>query len=211
MRAWLPSRRSTAHQRGARVMRREGQVRSGSSTRICSWKGRYLWIGMPEGCCGASPAVPTTGAAGSASAATAGAEVIVESVIRGSFSLGCRSPGNASAAAGSRRSGPVAAAKQEQRSTHGRHGSTADGSDRPCSRYERRGAGPTSEPQPPQLLGIALPLLGDLDPQVQMDLAAQQAVDLGTGPRPDLPQPRAAPADDDPLLAVALDEQRRTH
>src|SRR5699024_4499201 len=77
--------------------------------------------------------------------------------------------------------------------------------------YERRGAGPTSEPQPPQLLGIALPLLGDLDPQVQMDLAAQQRVDLGTGPRPNLPQPRAAPADDDPLLAVALDEQRRTH
>src|SRR5699024_12062392 len=31
MRAWLPSRRSTAHQRGARVMRREGQVRSGRS------------------------------------------------------------------------------------------------------------------------------------------------------------------------------------
>jgi hypothetical protein len=26
-------------------------VRSGRSTRICSWNGRYLWVGMPEGCC----------------------------------------------------------------------------------------------------------------------------------------------------------------
>lgn len=39
MRAWLPSRRSTAHQRGACVMRFVGHVRSGSSTRSCSWYG----------------------------------------------------------------------------------------------------------------------------------------------------------------------------
>jgi hypothetical protein len=51
MRAWFPSRRSTAHQRGAVVMRFDGQVRSGRSTVNCSWYGRYLWIGMPEGCC----------------------------------------------------------------------------------------------------------------------------------------------------------------
>jgi hypothetical protein len=48
MSAWLPSRRSTAHQRGAVVMRFVGQVRSGRSTAICSWYGRYLWIGMAE-------------------------------------------------------------------------------------------------------------------------------------------------------------------
>jgi hypothetical protein len=30
-------------------MRLEGQVRSGRSTRICSWKGRYLWTGIEEG------------------------------------------------------------------------------------------------------------------------------------------------------------------
>src|SRR5690606_15751712 len=52
MRAWLPSRRSTAHQRGAVSMRLLGQVRSGRSTVICSWKGRYLCTGMPEGCWG---------------------------------------------------------------------------------------------------------------------------------------------------------------
>ena len=50
MRAWLPSRRSTAHHCGAFVMTLVGHVRSGSSTAICSWNGRYLWIGMPEGC-----------------------------------------------------------------------------------------------------------------------------------------------------------------
>src|SRR5690625_7095543 len=36
IRAWLPSRRSTAHQRGACVIRLVGHVRSGSSTLICS-------------------------------------------------------------------------------------------------------------------------------------------------------------------------------
>ena len=49
MSAWLPSRRSTAHQRGAFVMRASGHVRSGRWTAICSWYGRYLWTGMPEG------------------------------------------------------------------------------------------------------------------------------------------------------------------
>src|SRR5699024_11148280 len=78
MSAWLPSRRSTAHQRGARVMRRVGQVRSGSSTLICSWKGRYLCTGMPDGCWGASPEEPTTGTDGSPTAAISGAEPVVE-------------------------------------------------------------------------------------------------------------------------------------
>ena len=36
---------------GAFVICFVGQVRSGRSTLICSENGRYLWIGMPEGCC----------------------------------------------------------------------------------------------------------------------------------------------------------------
>ncbi len=41
IRAWLPSRRSTAHQRGAFVMRLSGQVRSGRSTgSTISWNAR---------------------------------------------------------------------------------------------------------------------------------------------------------------------------
>jgi hypothetical protein len=51
MRAWLPSRRSTAHHRGAAVMCLSGQVRSGSSTVNASWYGRYLWIGIAEAVC----------------------------------------------------------------------------------------------------------------------------------------------------------------
>ncbi len=50
--AWLPSRRSTAHQRGAVSIRLVGQVRSGSSTVSCSWYGWYLPVGMPEVCWG---------------------------------------------------------------------------------------------------------------------------------------------------------------
>src|SRR5450756_1666224 len=50
IRAWLPSRRSTAHHRGAWVIRRVGQVRSGSSMANWSWYGRYLWIGIGDGC-----------------------------------------------------------------------------------------------------------------------------------------------------------------
>src|SRR5665647_3256380 len=48
--AWLPSRRSTAHQRGAWVIRRWGQVRSGRSSISSSWYGRYLWIGIGDAC-----------------------------------------------------------------------------------------------------------------------------------------------------------------
>ena len=52
MRAWLPSRRSTAHQRGALSMRFVGHVRSGSSKGICSWNGTYFWNGIPDVCWG---------------------------------------------------------------------------------------------------------------------------------------------------------------
>ena len=41
-----------------------------------------------------------------------------------------------------------------------------------------------SEPEPAQLLGVALPLLGDLHPQVQVHLAADELVDLGAGAGP---------------------------
>src|SRR3954453_22039581 len=44
--AWLPSRRSTAHQRGATVVTFSGQGRSGSATGV---NGAYLPIGMPDG------------------------------------------------------------------------------------------------------------------------------------------------------------------
>src|SRR3954469_3566431 len=47
--AWLPSRRSTAHQRGATVVTVVGQVRSGSSIGV---NGVQRWIGIGEGCCG---------------------------------------------------------------------------------------------------------------------------------------------------------------
>src|SRR5450755_5081982 len=43
IRAWLPSRRSVESHRGALVMTRDGQVRSGRSTGV---HGLYLWIGM---------------------------------------------------------------------------------------------------------------------------------------------------------------------
>jgi hypothetical protein len=44
--AWLPSRRSTAHQRGARVTSRVGHCRSGSETSNCLLYGAYRWIGI---------------------------------------------------------------------------------------------------------------------------------------------------------------------
>ena len=50
-RAWLPSRRSTLHQRGARVRRASGHVRSGNSTGIV---GRYFEKGMGLGDWGAT-------------------------------------------------------------------------------------------------------------------------------------------------------------
>ncbi|MNT51734.1 hypothetical protein D3C72_1887170 [compost metagenome] len=43
IRAWLPSRRSVLIQRGARVMVRAGQVRSGMSTVAAGW---YLVAGL---------------------------------------------------------------------------------------------------------------------------------------------------------------------
>src|ERR1700759_5064837 len=42
-----------------------------------------------------------------------------------------------------------------------------------------RSAVGVSEPQPAQLFGVALPVLRDLDPQVQIHLGAKQLLDLG--------------------------------
>src|SRR5690606_24285664 len=73
----------------------------------------------------------------------------------------------------------------------------------------RKSAHPASPPpsdllveaQPAQLLGVALPVLGDLHPQVEVDAAAQQRFDLPACPGADLAQPGALRADDDRLLA----------
>src|ERR1700739_3485585 len=47
--AWLPSRRSTAHHRGARVITRSGQMRSAPRTvSTSSAKGRYRLTGIDE-------------------------------------------------------------------------------------------------------------------------------------------------------------------
>ena len=49
IRAWLPSRRSTAHHRGALVSLWSGQVRSGSSSGTNGW---YFSNGIVFGCAG---------------------------------------------------------------------------------------------------------------------------------------------------------------
>src|SRR5690348_15092539 len=60
MRAWLPSRRSTAHQRGALSIRLVGHVRSGKSTAICSWNDTYLPNGIPDGVWGWSTSLTSS-------------------------------------------------------------------------------------------------------------------------------------------------------
>src|SRR5690606_11791701 len=66
---------------------------------------------------------------------------------------------------------------------------------------------PGSEPQPPQLLRVPLPVLGDLHIQVQEDRGTEQGLDLLAGPDADVLEALALGADDDALLAGALDEQ----
>src|ERR1700740_1072039 len=67
------------------------------------------------------------------------------------------------------------------------------------------------ETKPAKLFGIALPVLGDLDPQVEIDLGAQQLLDLAPRGGAHFPQPGAALSDHDPLLAVALDVKDRVY
>src|SRR5262245_27787711 len=64
-----------------------------------------------------------------------------------------------------------------------------------------------SEPQAAQLPRVSLPVLGDLDVQVEVDRRTEQCLDLLTGAASDLAQPRTAVADHDALLRGPLDEE----
>src|ERR1022692_1067612 len=65
------------------------------------------------------------------------------------------------------------------------------------------------EAEAAQLFRVPLPVLGDLDPQVQVDPGPEQRLDLAAGLRADLLQPRALGADHDRLLAGPLDVHDR--
>src|SRR5688500_2396303 len=84
----------------------------------------------------------------------------------------------------------------------------------PCSRYSAIApayvAG-RSVPQTLQLSGVALPLLEQLDPEVQIHARPEDGLHLLTCPGADVAQHRSPLPDDDPLLGIALDEQRRRH
>src|SRR6476469_11054677 len=62
-----------------------------------------------------------------------------------------------------------------------------------------------SEAQLAQLARVALPVLGDLDLEVEVDGRAEEGLDLLAGGRADGAQAGALVADHDPLLGVALD------
>src|SRR6476620_1063283 len=66
---------------------------------------------------------------------------------------------------------------------------------------------PSSESQTTQLPGVTLPVLGDLDVQVEVDRRAEHRLDVPAGGRAHLAQPRPLVPDDDPLLRPALDEE----
>src|SRR6478736_2969381 len=72
------------------------------------------------------------------------------------------------------------------------------------------GLGP-SEAETLQLLGVALPVLGHLDVQVEVDLLAEERLDALARVRADLTQPGAPTSDDDRLLARALHEDVDPH
>lgn len=61
------------------------------------------------------------------------------------------------------------------------------------------------EAQTPQLLGITLPVLGDLHMQVEVDLGSEQCFDAAPGFASDRLESAAALADDDRLLAGSFD------
>src|SRR6478609_4423534 len=68
-----------------------------------------------------------------------------------------------------------------------------------------------SEAEALELLGVALPVLGHLDVEVEVDLLPEERLDTLAGVRADLAQPGAAASDDDGLLAGALDEDVDAH
>src|SRR5580704_12773522 len=67
------------------------------------------------------------------------------------------------------------------------------------------------EAEAAELLGVALPVLGDLDVQVEVDPGAQESLDLPAGAGADVLQPRSPGADDDGLLARPLHVQLGVH
>ena len=67
------------------------------------------------------------------------------------------------------------------------------------------------EAEAAQVLGVALPVLGDPDVQVEVDPRAEQRLDLAAGPAADVLQPLALGADDDRLLARPLDVDLGVH
>src|SRR5580698_6814720 len=71
--------------------------------------------------------------------------------------------------------------------------------------------GSVVEPEAAELLGVTLPVLGDLDVQVEVHLGAQEGFDLVPGPAADVLQPGAPGADDDGLLARPLHIQLGVH
>src|SRR6516164_11550943 len=73
------------------------------------------------------------------------------------------------------------------------------------------GIGSVVEPEAAELPGVALPVLGDLDVQVEVDPGSQQRLDLAAGPAADLLEPRSPRADDDGLLARPLHVELGVH
>src|SRR5699024_6071437 len=71
--------------------------------------------------------------------------------------------------------------------------------------------GPRSKAQSAQLLGVTLPLLGDLDPHIEIHSATQQRLDVRAGSCPDLLESLSLAAEDDGFLTVPLDVQHRVH
>src|SRR6266581_5847119 len=61
------------------------------------------------------------------------------------------------------------------------------------------------EPEPAKLLRVPLPVLGDLNPQIQVDPRAKECLDLLPGLAADLPEPCALGTNDNGLLAWPLD------
>src|SRR6266545_5448119 len=81
------------------------------------------------------------------------------------------------------------------------------GRDRRGVRGPRVGRPTRSVAEPGELLGVALPVLGDLDVQVEVDARSQYLLELGAGAGADVAEHRAAATEDDRLLAAPLDEQ----
>src|SRR5215467_14319585 len=79
----------------------------------------------------------------------------------------------------------------------------------PCGTAPPPATPKTSVPEALQQCLPAGPVRFHLHPEVQEDLAPEQLLHLGPRPGADLLQHPSAPADDDPLLGVALDVDRR--